>query len=209
MIDKIIFKNVSHSFSNNKIFDNVSLELHSGKVIAITGANGVGKSTFLMLAAQLIQPDSGLINAFEDGELVEFIKFRYRIAAIAPSMNLYSELTAVENIKFFVGLRDIGLNDTDLDALFERVELDLSSRNKLISNFSTGMIQRLKFAILIAVGADVWFLDEPCSNLDESGKNIFLKEITNAAESGKLILLATNDRDEANIANEIISLPIN
>ena len=106
-------------------------------------------------------------------------------------------------------MRDISLNDSDITDLFERVELDLSARNKLISNFSTGMIQRLKFAILLAVRADVWLLDEPCSNLDESGKNILLKEITSAAQSGKLILLATNDRDEASIANEIINLPIN
>ena len=209
MINKIIFENVSHSFTDNKIFDDVSLELHAGKIIAIAGANGAGKSTFLKLAGKFIKPDSGKITTFDDNKSLEITEFRCKIAAVAPSMRLYSELTAVENIKFFVGLRDISLTDSDITDLFERVELDLSARNKLISNFSTGMIQRLKFAILIAARADVWLLDEPCSNLDESGKNILLKEITNAAQSGKLILLATNDRDEANIANEIINLPMN
>ena len=209
MINRIIFENVSHSFANNKIFDDVSLKLPAGKVITIIGANGAGKSTFLKLAGQFIRPDIGKISAFEEDKAIELIEFRYKIAAIAPSMGLYSELTAVENIRFFVGLRDISLNDSNINDLFERVELELSAKNKSVSNFSTGMIQRLKFAILLAVGADVWLLDEPCSNLDESGKNIFLQEITNAARCGKLILLATNDRDEANIANEIISLPIN
>ena len=209
MINKITFENISHSFTNKKLFDDISLELQAGKAIAVTGANGVGKSTFLKLAGQFIRPNTGTITAFEDNKSIELIQFRYKTAVIAPIMRLYSELTAVENIRFFVGLRDISLNDTDVDVLFERVELELSSKNKLVSNFSTGMIQRLKFAILLAVGADVWFLDEPCSNLDEIGKKIFLNEITNAAQNGKLILMATNDRDEVSIAGEIISLPIN
>ena len=70
------------------------------------------------------------------------------------------------------------------------------------------MIQRLKFAILLAINADIWLLDEPCSNLDEDGKKIFLNEIKSAAKD-KLILIATNDIDEAKISDEIINLPIN
>ena len=124
-------------------------------------------------------------------------------------MALYSELTAVENINFFVGLRDISLDNLDINTLLERVELSLDCKNKVVSSFSTGMIQRLKFAILLAVRADVWLLDEPCSNLDEAGKRIILDEIKNAASIGKLILMATNDRDEVNIGDEIINLPIN
>ena len=201
---KIVLDSVSLSFAENKIFDKLSVELVAGKVNVITGANGSGKSTFLKLAGQFIQLDSGTIKAFEDNEGIDHIDFRYKIAAVTPSMNLYLELTAVENINFFVGLRDISLNDS----LFDRVGLELSCKNKLISNFSTGMIQRLKFAIMLAVEADVWILDEPCSNLDEAGKHLILDEITNAASNGKLILMATNDRDEVSIADEIINLPI-
>ena len=209
MINKIIFNNVNHAFGDNKIFENISLELNAGKIIVVTGANGSGKSTFLKLAGQFIQPDSGTVKAFEEGKAIDRIDFRYRIAAVAPNMNLYSELTAVENINFFVGLRDISLDDLNIDILFKRVELSLNCKNKVVSSFSTGMIQRLKFAILLAVGADVWLLDEPCSNLDEAGKSIILDEIKNAASTGKLILMATNDRDEVNIGDEIINLPIN
>ena len=208
MIDKIVFDKVDLSFAEKKLFDNLSVELPAGKVIVITGVNGSGKSTFLKLAGQFIKPDSGSVTAFVSNEIIEHIDFRKKLAAVAPSMNLYSELTAVENIKFFVGLRDISLNNVNLNDLFEQVGLDSGCKNKLISNFSTGMIQRLKFSILLTVEADVWILDEPCSNLDETGKKIILDEITNAAKSGKLILMATNDRDEVNISDEIISLPI-
>ena len=208
MIDRIVFDDVNLSFGDKNIFEGVSIELGAGKVITIVGANGSGKSTFLKLAGQFIKPSTGTVTAF-DGEVpIECIDFRKKIAAIAPSMNLYSELTAVENINFFVGLRDIHLHDSDIEALFKRVGLSIGDKDKYLSNFSTGMIQRLKFAVLLAVETDVWLLDEPGSNLDGEGKSIILSEVRRAADTGKLILLATNDRDEMEAADEIISLPI-
>ena len=208
MISRIVFDDVSLTFGEKTVFDKVSVELKAGRIISIVGANGSGKSTFLNLAGQFIKPTSGTVTAFDGDMSVERIAFRKNIAAVTPIMALYSELTAAENINFFVGLRDISLNDSNINALFERVGLSLNDKNKCISSFSTGMIQRLKFAILLAVQADVWLLDEPGSNLDDSGKRRFLKEIKQAADDGKLILLATNDKDEAEAGNEIISLPI-
>ena len=84
----------------------------------------------------------------------------------------------------------------------------MSIKNKQVGKCSTGMQQRLKFAIMLSINSDIWLLDEPCSNLDESGKNLFLDEIKNAAKLNKLVLLATNDDDEAGTADEIIHLPI-
>lgn len=209
MVDKIIFDNVSLAFAENKIFENLSLELNAGKIIVVTGANGSGKSTFLKLTGQFIQPDSGIIMAFNNVNVkITHIDFRYKIAAVSPSINFYSGLTAVENINFFVGLRNIILNDGQIENIFKRVGLDLSCKNKYAGNFSTGMIQRLKLAILLAVDADVLLLDEPCSNLDEEGKKNFFAEIKQAAEIGKLILLATNDEEEVKIGDEIIHLPL-
>ena len=208
MIDRIIFDKVSLSFNDNKLFNDLSLELHAGKIISVVGANGSGKSTLLKIAGQFIKPDSGTVTAFDSDKIIDKITFRQKIAAVAPSMNMYKELTAVENIKFFVGLRDISIDDINLDVLFRRVGLGLDNKNKLVSNFSTGMIQRLKFAILLTVNADVWLLDEPYSNLDEMGKKIILSEVKMATANGKLVLLATNDDDEVDISDEIIKFPM-
>ena len=69
------------------------------------------------------------------------------------------------------------------------------------------MRQRLKFAILLSVDADIWLLDEPTANLDDAGRESFFKEIQ-AAALDKIILLATNDKSEENICDEIIRLPL-
>ncbi|MBE8950551.1 MAG: ABC transporter ATP-binding protein [Quinella sp. 3Q1] len=194
----IVFDDVSLSFGRQELFKNISLNLRGGKVIGVTGANGAGKSTFLKLAGKIIRPDSGAVNFPADK----------KIAAVAPEMKIYDNLTAQENLFFFAKLRGKTLSAEKIYELGERVGLDLKTfGNVRAENFSTGMRQRLKFAILLSVDADIWLLDEPTANLDDDGREKFFREIQ-AAKPDKIILLATNDRAEENICDEIIKLPL-
>ena len=194
----ITFDDVILSFGRRELFRNISLELCGGKIIGVTGANGAGKSTFLKLAGKIIRPDSGAVNFPADK----------KIAAVTPEMKIYDNLTALENLKFFSELRGKNLSAENILALGNRVGLDLEIfGNVRAENFSTGMRQRLKFAILLSVDADIWLLDEPTANLDDAGREKFFNEIQ-AAKSGKIILLATNDKLEENICDEIIRLPL-
>lgn len=194
----IRFDAVSLSFGSHKIFDKLSLTFDGGKVIGVTGANGSGKSTLLKLAGKILQPDSGHVT----------LPTEKKIAAVSPEMKLYDGLTAAENLKFFARLRGKVLSDEESSALGQRVGLDMKIfGSERTENFSTGMRQRLKFAILLAVDADIWLLDEPTANLDDAGRENFFAEIQ-AAKSDKIILLATNDAQEAQICDEIIRLPM-
>ena len=194
----IIFDDVSLSFGWHEIFKNISLELRGGKVIGIMGANGAGKSTFLKLAGKILKPDSGAVNFYAEK----------KIAAVSPEMKIYDSLTAQENLIFFAKLRGVNLSSEKIFNLGERIGLDLKTFGKTrTENFSTGMKQRLKFAILLSVGADIWLLDEPTANLDAAGREKFFKEIQ-AAKAEKIILLATNDKAEVDICDEIIQLPL-
>ena len=194
----IVFDDVSLSFGRQELFKNISLNMRGGKVIGVTGANGAGKSTFLKLAGKIIRPDSGAVNFPADK----------KIAAVAPEMKIYDNLTAQENLFFFAKLRGKTLSAEKIYELGERVGLDLKTfGNVRAENFSTGMRQRLKFAILLSVDADIWLLDEPTANLDDDGREKFFREIQ-AAKPDKIILLATNDRAGENICDEIIKLPL-
>lgn len=194
----ILFNDVSLSFGRRELFKNISLELRGGKVIGVTGANGAGKSTFLKLAGKILKPDSGEVRYSTDK----------KIAAVSPEMKIYDTLTAEENLKFFAELRGKNLSAENILELGERVGLDLETFGKTrVENFSTGMRQRLKFAIVLSVDADIWLLDEPTANLDDAGRDKFFQAIR-AAKSDKIILLATNDRAEVEICDEIIRLPL-
>lgn len=197
MNKKILFKNVSLKFNTQEIFTNFSVEISAGKIFAITGKNGSGKSTFLKLAGKILKPDSGEIN----------FSSNLKVAAVAPEMKIYENLSAIENLKFFAKLREKNLTTENIFELGLRTGLDLKKFGNIqVQNFSTGMKQRLKFAILLSVDADIWLLDEPTANLDDEGKNIFYAEIKNGRLAEKIILLATNDNSDIKICDEIILL---
>ena len=197
MIEKIFFENVSLSFNSHEIFTNLTLELTAEKIIGITGKNGTGKSTFLKLAGKIIKPDSGEVKFSSD----------LKVAAVTPEMKVYENLTAIENLKFFAKLREKNLTIENIFELGQRVGLDFEKfGNVQVQTFSTGMKQRLKFAILLSVDADIWLLDEPTSNLDDDGRKIFYAEIENGCLAKKIILLATNDDSDIKICDDIIPL---
>ena len=194
----IVFDDVSLSFGRRELFKNISLQLRGRKIIGVTGANGAGKSTFLKLAGKIIRPDSGEVKLPPDK----------KIAAISPEMKIYDNLTAEENLFFFAKLRGKILYRENIVELGERVGLDFKTfGNVRAENFSTGMRQRLKFAILLSVDAGIWLLDEPTANLDNDGRDKFFYELR-GAKPDKIILLATNDKTEEKICDEIIRLPL-
>ena len=198
MTEKIFFDDVSVSFGQRAIFKNVTLELRGGQIIGVTGANGSGKSTFLKLAGKIIRPDSGAVE----------LPAEKKIVAVSPEMKIYDGLTAEENLTFFARLRGKILTAEKIFELGNRVGLDMKNFGSTrAENFSTGMLQRLKFAILLSVDADIWLLDEPTANLDDDGRQKFFAEIQ-AAKPTKIILLATNDNAEVEICDEIIRLPL-
>ncbi len=201
---RIVLEGVRLAFGRAVLFDGLTATFESGRTTAIVGANGAGKSTLLKLAGQFLEPDAGSIKAFDGDRELLHAELRRRTAALAPTMNLYDRLTATENLRFFAGLRDVTVDD--LDGLFARVGLTAEDEKKLVVEYSTGMKQRLKFAIVLAVGADLWLLDEPGANLDEAGRSMMLKEIARAVGERKLVLLATNDPSEEAAADDLIRL---
>ena len=187
----ITFDRVTRSFGGKPLFDSLDAKIRGGKITAVTGPNGSGKSTFLRLAGHLLRPDSGQVSVkCDDAEL-----------------RFYPRLTAYENMTFFLGLRGKTLTTDTYRDLLKRVGLDETAvRGKFAGAFSTGMRQRLKFAVLLASGADVWLLDEPAANLDAAGRAMILREARQAAASGAVVLWATNDAGEEEKADEVIRL---
>ena len=201
---QIEFQKVCQSFGTKSVLSDFSVKLFGGRIISVTGANGSGKSTFLRLAGQLMAPDAGRIVMREDGKSLEQETYRSRIGMISPEMMLYSQLTAEENLRFYARLRGRVLYGDDIKRLLRQVGLEQAAG--FTGKFSTGMRQRLKLAVLLAAEPQVWLLDEPGSNMDEDGRQILLQSAGDAARAGRLILWATNDPREEEIADENIHL---
>ena len=151
------FSHVSHSFTQKIALHPFTASLKSGRVYAITGPNGSGKSTLLLLAAQLLKPTEGEISLSIQGKTVSEKIWRTQTALLAPTLSLYAQLTARENLHFFLALRGIHLDNAQETSLLSRVgiaKVDIDT--KRIQAFSTGMRQRLKLATLLGMQANLW-----------------------------------------------------
>ena len=203
---EIHFDNVSQNFEGREVLRRLSITFHSGMVTAIAGANGSGKSTLLRLAARLLIPTSGTVDTFRDGAPVKGAAYRSMLAMATPEMELYTRLTVRENLAFLLSVRGAPCEESHLADLLTRVGLPTEVLNRKTGQLSTGMRQRVRLAVLLGSDAEVWLLDEPGLALDERGRALLLGEVRQAAERRRLILWATNDREEREAADVCVSL---
>lgn len=172
------------------LFDGLSAVINPGETLVVTGANGAGKSTLLKIIVGLVRPDAGTVR-FAGGAERNRLQFGY----LSPDVNMYGELSGLENINFFARLRGLPPGQgTDLLA-----EVGLSARRgkDLAGTYSSGMRQRLKLAVSLLGAPPLLVWDEPTLTLDERGAAQVGQILDAHRARGGLAVVATNDAGEA------------
>jgi heme exporter protein A len=182
---------LARHFGDREIFRNVNLTAAPGAPIAITGPNGSGKSTLLEILAGLRLPSEGSL-AYTYGGALSDKPPAGMLGFMSPRLRLYGELTAWEMMEFAAGGKD-ALERAR--ALLEQAYLG-EHRHTRTDRFSTGMLQRLKFITAVLNDPPTLLLDEPCSNLDEAGRDFIFTHLS-SVRNEKAIIIATNDAREA------------
>lgn len=193
-------ENVSKRFQRNLLFKDISFSCQSGESIAIVGPNGSGKSTLLQILALLQTPSRGRVSYSFLGASASFESARKQMGFCSLALNLYEELTALENLSFASGISDRQILKQNL-AEFQL----MGHENKSVRHYSSGMKQRLKLLCALIKKPPIIFLDEPGLALDVSGKEMVYSTI-NKFKSGSIIILATNDAAEAALCEKRIDL---
>jgi ABC-type multidrug transport system ATPase subunit len=121
----------------------------------------------------------------------------------APYLELIEEFTALEQLAFHITFKPF-LANISFDFILEKVGLS-NAANKQIRYFSSGMKQRLKLAIAIFSEAPILLLDEPCSNLDKEGIELYHDLIQQYALH-KLIIVGSNDPQEYSFCKHQVNL---
>jgi ABC-type multidrug transport system ATPase subunit len=190
-------------YNREWIFRGLSYTFTAGKKYAITGPNGSGKSTLLQTIAGSTVLSEGSIKYSTAGqELAPENAFK-NLSICAPYLTLIEEMTALEFLAFHESFKSFMPGITPCNIL-EIIELT-SAANKQIRYFSSGMKQRIKLAQAIFSEVPVLFLDEPCTNLDETGYALYQSLIQNYA-SHKLIIVSSNDKAEYHFCEEVIDI---
>ena len=168
----------------------VTFRVHSGEAVALLGENGSGKSTILRILGTLLRPNAGSA-AIAGGDVVtDAARVRALAGYLAHTPGLYEDLTARENLTFAADM--LGLPHSTADSSLERVGLGSAAATR-VRGFSAGMQRRLALARLIMRKPRVLLLDEPYSNLDESGVALMNSVISEVVGNGGAALLALHE----------------
>jgi heme exporter protein A len=196
---------ITKKYGRRQLFSNISGRVGPGECLAVTGSNGSGKSTLLKVVAGLVRPSAGRVAITAGGHAVSDDERLTYIGMVSPELILYNAMTGYENLRFLTRARGLNLGAEDMLKAIDAVGL-AGRHNDLVSTYSTGMRQRLKFAVITAISPPVWLLDEPSSNLDADGKRMVADLISQALERRAAVVLATNEAEEARHAGQKIAL---
>ena len=152
--------NLSKSYSNRKVLEDVTISCSAGEICGLLGANGAGKTTLLKILLGLVTPDSGAVTISA--------KSSKPIGGIVEEPALYEYLNAYDNLKIFGGIQGVVTNRDFLTSSLLKVGLPLDRKDP-VGNFSMGMKQRLGIAVALLNHPACLVLDEPFNGLDPLG----------------------------------------
>jgi osmoprotectant transport system ATP-binding protein len=199
----IVLDQVEKSFGGRTVLGPVSLEVPTGRRLAIVGPSGCGKSTLLRIILGLLRPDRGSVSLGGQllGEATK-LALRRRVGYVVQDGGLFPHLSAERNVTIVA--RYLGWDDTRVskrvDRLAELAGLDREALQRWPAQLSGGQRQRVGVMRALILDPDVLLLDEPLGALDPLTRSRLQRELLSLFRSlDKTVILVTHDIAEAGI----------
>lgn len=211
----IKISNLSKSFAGNVVLDNLNLEINEGDVIALIGASGAGKSTFLRSINYLEEADSGQLEIdnfkvdFEHISKQEILELRRKTGMVFQQFNLFERRTALQNVmEGLIQVKKMSKADAQKLAEENLRKVGLEDRMDYYPKFlSGGQKQRVGIARAMAMQPTLLLLDEPTSALDPELVGEVQDTILNAAKNKQTMVLVSHEMDFVyNVATKVLFL---
>ncbi len=202
MTVELTLANLTKRYGGRKILNKLVLTATGGEVIGVFGPNGSGKSTLLRCIAGLLRPSAGDVKLrVNNADCSAPSLLRSMVGYVSPELNLYPELSARENLKFFADVTS--RPSKPIADLLTHVGLG-KRMDDPIGNYSSGMRQRVRLALAALHEPAILLLDEPGLALDEAGQEVVLSMIREQQQRGGIVILATNDQRERELVQRHI-----
>lgn len=200
---------ITKRYGDKVIFDNFSMKVEEGEMIAVTGKSGCGKSTLLNIIGLLEKVDKGQVcidgisNITPQGIIATRL-IREEIGYLFQNFALVDEESVNYNLK--LALKYVKGNKMHIiEKALEEVGLS-GYGNKKIYQLSGGEQQRVALARIIVKPSKIILADEPTGSLDEQNRDIVLKMLRKMQQQGKTIVIVTHDNYIADKCDRVISL---
>ncbi len=198
---QILLSGVSKKYDKRWIFRDINLQIDLRGSLAICGPNGSGKSTLLKIIGNYHSPTKGTVRYAEEDKALDDFTAVSKMSYVGPDQHLLEELTLQEHINFHFKFRRALIPKSEMMAA-----LGLEgAKDQFVSNFSSGMKQRLKLLLAFYSDTSVILLDEPTSYMDAAGIDWYQQVVTKAA-SERTIIVASNDPKEYEFTTEYLFL---
>ncbi len=197
--------NAGKRYNRDWIFRNLNYTFQCGKHYAITGPNGSGKSTLLQVLSGAVSINEGTCShSLKDAAIPPEKIFNY-ISLCAPYLELVEEFTLTEFLTFHQSFKPF-VNGMAVHAVIDAVQL-AHARHKKINEYSSGMKQRVKLAQCILSDTPLVLLDEPCTNLDTAGIELY-QHLIKTYCPGRLAVVSSNDIAEYGFCEEVLDITL-
>jgi ABC-2 type transport system ATP-binding protein len=190
---------LTRAFGTQLAVDSVSLDIERGSVFGLLGPNGAGKSTMIKMLTTLLEPTSGTAQVAGYEIQRQAANVRRVIGYVPQALSADGTLTGYENLLIFAKLYDIPRREQQLRVHAALVLMGLEdAADKLVRNFSGGMIRRLEIAQALLHAPQILFLDEPTVGLDPVARHAVWKHLSEIrAHTEVTIFLTTHYMEEA------------
>ena len=200
-----------NAYQTVRAVNGVSCEFEQGRVYAIVGSSGSGKTTFLSLLAGLDVPTSGSI-ALDGQSTAELDRDEYRlnhVSVIYQNFNLFQHLTVLENAAYPLYVRKVGGKEADAVAREKLLQVGLKEDQfkRLPNMLSGGEQQRVAIARALASGSEIILADEPTGNLDSTNSRNIVEILHRLAhENDRCVIIVTHDPAVAEAADVVLNM---
>jgi len=197
-------RELTRRFGDFTAVDRVNLDIGEGTLCAFLGPNGAGKTTTMRMLTGILVPSAGEATVLGYDLHKQSDDIKAHIGYMSQKFSLYSELTVMENLRFYAGLYGIkGPGQRRrLHEMLELAELE-QHQNALVSTLSRGFRQRLALSCALISRPALLFLDEPTSGVSPSSRRAFFDIIRQMASAGVTVIVSTHFMDEAGRCDQI------
>ena len=188
----IEFENVSLSYGNRLILDNINFKINEGQIFGMLGPNGVGKSTIFNLITGLIKPDSGKIK-INNSNVVDFPIYlrtkKFKVGYVPQYGGFFSDLTLYQNLKAIaeIVINNKNIEENKINELITKFELD-NLKNIKAKFLSGGQKKKLVIALSLLSDPSVLLLDECFAALDVLTIKMLQEIIVNLQNDKKITI---------------------